>query len=116
MGCADRADSGACHMSNRERVIDAPIENLRTLSGTRPELSGVNTPPTDLFSAASSELRLRLQVAPSDPLHGVWRDQAPPALRSQLRGLRRELLMALDATIKRGVAPTLLVTSALPGD
>ena len=72
-------------------------------------------PVNDLASVVPAAT-LRMVADESDPLGAYWHGKSEPAAANQFRSLRRELLTALRTVTPEGMAPILLVTSALPGD
>ncbi|MEO6185602.1 MAG: CpsD/CapB family tyrosine-protein kinase [Steroidobacteraceae bacterium] len=59
---------------------------------------------------------LSIQAAEDDAVRAFWEGRVEQAVVSHMRGLRRELLAQLQPALDSGIAPLVLVTSALPGD
>lgn len=108
-------------------IVQSAIERTRAESSQR-RLAGqddVNLAVGHAKAASSFDLfaddpgssrALQLCAEGHDALAAVWRGTAPAQILNHFRGIRRELLVSLREKIEAGVAPVVLVTSALPSD
>lgn len=93
----------------------SPVETRKNDTAPMPRLPDHMVPGVDLFGGCTRTAAL----APGDDdaaALAVWTVHDDRGLLGQLRTVRRESLGALEGAIGRGEAPTVMVTSALPGD
>lgn len=103
--------------SDRSGSPHAPsvVETRKNDTAPMPRLPESMVPGVDLFGGCTRRATLNPSVD-DDAAVAVWSVQDDRGLLGQLRTVRRESLGALEGALGRGEAPTVMVTSALPGD